>query len=110
MYCKRKYHTLHEHSARVFVKGEGSALLERAPKLERMARAVARVCGRFGVPLTAKLRTGVSDKRLLAHSLLPRLRDAGIALATVRLSLLSCARVFMYLILCRFVSVTFALL
>ena len=49
-----------------------------------MTRAVSRVCARFGVPLTAKLRTGVFDKRLLTHTLLPRLRDAGLALATVR--------------------------
>ena len=49
-----------------------------------MTRAVSRVCARYGVPLTAKLRTGVWDKRLLTHALLPRLRDAGLALATVR--------------------------
>ena len=65
--------------------GEGSALLERTQKLERVIGGMCAVSHSKGVPITAKLRTGVTDKKLLAHTLLPRLRDAGLSLATVRL-------------------------
>ena len=61
--------------------GCGSALMTKANKLEQMCRSMIGVMG--DVPLTVKIRTGVSDHKAIAHNLIPRLRDAGVSLVTV---------------------------
>lgn len=37
------------------------------------------------IPLTVKMRTGIHDKNWNAHKLLPKLRDWGVTMATVRI-------------------------
>ena len=37
------------------------------------------------IPLTVKMRTGIYDKNWNAHKLLPKLRDWGVTMATVRM-------------------------
>lgn len=36
------------------------------------------------IPLTVKMRTGIYDKNWNAHKLLPKLRDWGVTMVTVR--------------------------
>jgi len=65
----------------IYNKGCGSALMTKANKLEQMCRSMIGVMG--DVPLTVKIRTGVSDHKAIAHNLIPRLRDAGVSLVTL---------------------------
>lgn len=62
--------------------GYGSALLQREKRLKQIVGGVLRVLDK---PLTVKLRTGFTNDRPIAHTLLPQLRDMGIVAATVRL-------------------------
>ncbi|RUS84988.1 hypothetical protein EGW08_007233 [Elysia chlorotica] len=65
----------------IYKKGGGSALMGKATKLEQICRSMVGVMG--NTPLTVKLRKGVFDDRNVAHQIIPRLRDAGVALVTV---------------------------
>lgn len=56
-------------------------MLGKVTKLEQICRSMIGVMG--DTPLTVKLRTGVFDNKNVAHSILPRLRDAGVSLVTV---------------------------
>lgn len=59
----------------VFKSGGGSALLESAPKLERIIRGMNAVSGE--TPITAKIRTGVKSNRPTAQQIIGRLAFGG---------------------------------
>ena len=59
----------------------------KATKLEQICRSMIGVMG--STPLTVKLRKGVFDDRNVAHQIIPRLREAGVALVTVRFTFTS---------------------
>ncbi|CAJ0747641.1 17918_t:CDS:10 [Entrophospora sp. SA101] len=64
----------------VFNKGGGSALLRHDGRLGKMLRGMNRI---IDVPITVKLRTGISDKCYVAHKLIPKFENWGVSLATV---------------------------
>eukprot|EP00042_Codosiga_hollandica_P019649 m.61363 g.61363 ORF g.61363 m.61363 type:complete len:667 (+) comp49444_c0_seq1:48-2048(+) len=64
----------------VYKSGAGSALLGRPTKLERLVKGMSSV---IDIPLTVKIRTGISSSVNTAHNLIPRLRDAGASLITL---------------------------
>jgi len=55
----------------IYQKGMGSALLERAPRMEGILTGMSKV---LSVPLTIKLRMGKDHKNLVAHQLIPSLK------------------------------------
>ncbi|KAH3719597.1 hypothetical protein DPMN_062448 [Dreissena polymorpha] len=63
----------------IFNKGEGSALMGRQQKFEQIIRSMRAV---MDVPLTVKIRTGIQDNKNIAHTLVPHLRDWGVAMTT----------------------------
>ncbi|KAL8558527.1 hypothetical protein ACOMHN_038851 [Nucella lapillus] len=63
-----------------FKKGEGCALMGKATKFENVVRCMTSV---LDLPLTVKMRIGISDGKNVAHNLIPRLRDAGASLVTI---------------------------
>ncbi|BFZ01663.1 hypothetical protein BsWGS_04702 [Bradybaena similaris] len=65
----------------IYQKGMGSALMGKVTKLEQICRSMIGVMG--NTPLTVKLRTGVFNNKNIAHSIVPRLRDAGVSLVTL---------------------------
>ncbi|CAO1624412.1 unnamed protein product [Parajaminaea phylloscopi] len=56
----------------VFQHGGGSALLDHPRKLGRIIRGMDAVLG--DIPVTVKLRTGVTDKRTSHHRIMPRVQ------------------------------------
>jgi tRNA-dihydrouridine synthase 3 len=64
----------------ITTKGHGSALMERKNKLHQMVRGAISV---LDVPLTIKLRTGIRDKTLLAHKLIPQFQQWGVKAVTL---------------------------
>ena len=60
--------------------GAGCSLMERRTRFEGIVRGMTAVAG---CPVTVKMRTGVHHRHWNAHKLLPRLRDWGVAMATV---------------------------
>ena len=54
--------------------------MNRRTRFEAILRGMTAVSG---CPVTVKMRTGVHDRNWNAHKLLPRLRDCGVAMATV---------------------------
>lgn len=56
-------------------------MLERHTRMTQMVSGILRVSTK---PLTVKMRTGVLNDKLVAHELLPQLRDLGVVAATVR--------------------------
>ncbi|XP_053374058.1 tRNA-dihydrouridine(47) synthase [NAD(P)(+)]-like [Mercenaria mercenaria] len=64
----------------IFNKGEGSALMGRQAKFEQIVTGMKSV---MNVPLTVKLRTGIYDNKNIAHTILPHLRDWGVAMCTL---------------------------
>ena len=67
----------------VFNKGAGSALLAHAGKLGKSLVGMSKVLGE--VPLTVKIRTGVSNSQPTAHKLMPRFqKEWGVSAVTVR--------------------------
>ncbi|CAE1258860.1 DUS3 [Acanthosepion pharaonis] len=64
----------------IFQKGEGCALMGRSSRLGQIVRGMKSV---LEVPLTLKMRTGISDSKNLAHTLIPKLRNWGVDLVTV---------------------------
>lgn len=68
----------------VFNKGAGSALLAHAGKLGKSLIGMGQALGE--IPLTIKIRTGVTNNQPVAHKLMPRLQSEwGIQAVTVRL-------------------------
>lgn len=64
----------------LFQKGEGCALMGRSSRLGQIVRGMKSV---LEVPLTLKMRTGISDSKNLAHTLIPKLKNWGVDLVTV---------------------------
>ncbi|XP_065601926.1 tRNA-dihydrouridine(47) synthase [NAD(P)(+)]-like [Cyrtonyx montezumae] len=64
----------------VYKKGGGCALMTRSNKLEQIVRGMNSV---LDVPLTVKIRTGVQEKRNVAHQIIPRIREWGAAMVTL---------------------------
>ena len=62
------------------LQGAGSGLLDKHGRLQKIVTGMSSV---LDVPLTVKLRTGISNYKNVAHQLLPKLRDWGVSLATV---------------------------
>ncbi|NWR96561.1 DUS3L synthase, partial [Motacilla alba] len=65
----------------VYKKGGGCALMTRSNKFEQIVRGMNSV---LDVPLTVKIRTGVQEKVNVAHKIIPRIREWGASLVTVR--------------------------
>ncbi|BGP27994.1 tRNA-dihydrouridine synthase 3 [Rhodotorula toruloides] len=66
----------------VFNKGAGSALLAHAGKLGKSLVGMSKVLGE--VPLTVKIRTGVSNNQPVAHKLMPRFqKEWGVSAVTM---------------------------
>ncbi|BGP20657.1 hypothetical protein JCM10213_001097 [Rhodosporidiobolus nylandii] len=66
----------------VFNKGAGSALLAHANKLGKSLVGMSKVLGE--VPLTVKIRTGVSNSQPTAHKLMPRFqKEWGVSAVTM---------------------------
>ena len=66
----------------MFLQGEGSALMGRAGKFGQIVKGMTSV---LDVPLTVKMRTGIYNDRNNAHTLVPKLKEWGVALTTVSL-------------------------
>lgn len=64
----------------IFNKGEGSALMGRLTKFEQIITGMKAV---MDVPLTVKMRTGIYNDKNTAHTLVPHLRDWGVAMTTL---------------------------
>jgi tRNA-dihydrouridine synthase 3 len=52
----------------------------RQSKFEQIVTSMKSV---MNVPLTVKMRTGVHDNKNIAHTLVPHLKDWGVAMTTV---------------------------
>ncbi|NWU39111.1 DUS3L synthase, partial [Hylia prasina] len=65
----------------VYKKGGGCALMTRSNKFEQIVRGMNSV---LDVPLTVKIRTGVQEKVNVAHKIIPRIREWGASMVTVR--------------------------
>ncbi|XP_071803508.1 tRNA-dihydrouridine(47) synthase [NAD(P)(+)]-like [Asterias amurensis] len=64
----------------VYMKGGGSALMGRTGKLEEIVRGMDAV---LDVPVTVKMRAGISDKNYFAHKLIPKVFDWGASVVTL---------------------------
>ncbi|KAK6094494.1 tRNA-dihydrouridine synthase 3 [Batrachochytrium dendrobatidis] len=60
--------------------GNGSALLERKNKVRGMLLGAVHVSS---VPITIKMRIGLSNKKKIGHKIIPLARDCGVAAITV---------------------------
>lgn len=58
----------------------GSALLDRPSRIESIVKAIQ---GVTTLPLTVKIRTGVYDGKLVAHKIIPKLKEWGVSAVTV---------------------------
>ncbi|NWX54600.1 DUS3L synthase, partial [Promerops cafer] len=65
----------------VYKKGGGCALMTRSNKFEQIVRGMNSV---LDVPVTVKIRTGVQEKVNVAHKIIPRIREWGASMVTVR--------------------------
>jgi tRNA-dihydrouridine synthase 3 len=61
-------------------KGGGSMLLERHNRMEQIARSASSL---LSCPLTLKTRTGYYDNKRVAHDIVPKLKDWGVAAVTL---------------------------
>jgi len=64
----------------VFKKGEGSALMGRLAKLEKIVRGMVQVSD---VPVTIKMRTGIYENNINAHKVIPMVKEWGVDLITL---------------------------
>ncbi|KAK7865586.1 hypothetical protein R5R35_010117 [Gryllus longicercus] len=64
----------------IYQQGAGSGLLRRERILESVVRSMSEV---LTVPLTVKLRTGVSNNKNIAHTLVPKFGEWGASLITL---------------------------
>ena len=65
----------------VFRQGAGSGLMQRPPRMKRIVMGMSSV---MDIPLTVKIRTGVSRNTLIAEPLIPKLISWGASAITVR--------------------------
>jgi tRNA-dihydrouridine synthase 3 len=65
----------------VYQKGWGSGLIGRPPRLRSLLENIVQVS--HGVPITAKMRTGVFEGKPVAHDLLPMFQECGIDMVTL---------------------------
>ena len=65
----------------LFVKGAGSALMGRQTRFEGIVSGMVEV---LECPVTVKMRTGIYKRNWNAHKLVPRLREWGISMVTVK--------------------------
>ena len=65
-------------SDKVTCRDAGSSLLRNPPKLESVARQVAKAGASLGIPVTGKIRTGWDEQSIVALEVGRRLQDAGI--------------------------------
>lgn len=61
--------------------GAGSALMARHTRFESILRGMGSV---LECPLTVKMRAGIHKKNWNAHKLVPKLREWGVSMVTVR--------------------------
>ncbi|CAI2167749.1 3887_t:CDS:10 [Funneliformis geosporum] len=64
----------------IFNKGCGSKLLMHDGRLGKILKGLNKV---MDIPVTVKLRTGILDNSPLAHKLVPKFRNWGVAMATL---------------------------
>jgi len=64
----------------VFKKGEGSALMGRLSKLEKIIKGMVDVSE---VPITVKMRTGINESNISAHKVIPMVREWGASMVTL---------------------------
>merc|ERR1712226_84201 len=64
----------------VYKKGEGSALMRRLNKLEMIVKGMVEVSD---VPITIKVRTGVTENKINAHEIVPLLKEWGVDMITL---------------------------
>ena len=60
--------------------GEGCALMSRMARFEKIVKSVTSVTD---IPVTVKMRTGIYENHNIAHTLLPKLAEWNVAMATV---------------------------
>lgn len=60
----------------VFKKGEGSALMGRLNKLEKIIRGMVEVSD---IPITIKMRTGIYENKNTAHKVVPLVKEWGVS-------------------------------
>lgn len=65
----------------VFKKGSGAALLEHTQKLGKSLIGMSKVLNQ--IPLTIKLRTGITEGRNVAHKIMPQLQHWGVGATTL---------------------------
>ena len=63
------------------LQGAGAALMGRMTRFEGIVRGMSAV---LDCPLTVKMRTGIHKKNWNAHKIIPKLRDLGVSMVTVR--------------------------
>jgi tRNA-dihydrouridine synthase 3 len=66
-------------------------------KMTKFENIVRNMTSVLDIPLTVKMRTGITSDKNTAHSLIPRLRDAGVSLITVRCLLFFVCFLFVWL-------------
>lgn len=64
----------------IYKKGGGSALMHRVNTLEASIRCASRI---LSIPFTVKIRTGVYQAKKIAHTLVPKIAQAGASLITL---------------------------
>jgi len=64
----------------IYKRGEGSALMRRMNKLENIIKGMVKVSD---VPITIKMRTGVTENKIVAHDLIPLLKEWGVDMMTL---------------------------
>jgi len=64
----------------IYHKGAGCGLMTRTNKFEKIVTGMRSV---LPVPLTAKIRTGVYENKNIAHHLIPKLKEWGVAMVSL---------------------------
>ncbi|CAG9784587.1 unnamed protein product [Diatraea saccharalis] len=64
----------------IYKKGGGSGLMHRLPTLEGSIRCASKI---LHIPFTVKMRTGVYQNKKIAHTIVPRIAEAGASLITL---------------------------
>ncbi|CAH0404668.1 unnamed protein product [Chilo suppressalis] len=64
----------------IYKKGGGSGLMHRLPTLEGSIKCASTI---LSIPFTVKMRTGVYQSKKIAHTIVPRVAEAGASLITL---------------------------
>lgn len=64
----------------IYKKGGGSGMMHRLPTLEASIRCASKI---LSIPFTVKIRTGVYQSKKIAHTLVPKICEAGASLITL---------------------------